>query len=370
MAKISKAREELVRRKARLTPEQKALLKREKAKQNSGVGGFVRSIFGRPKYFNEKRQLNYLDKLAAEQQIVKDELGVGKPGGPTELPSTTAEGKGQFESFKTAEGDTLYRLAELEKDQQDLVKKRALEGGLQELEALKGLEDLNKPTSEYDKLLESLGATTASGGGVSDYLPLIGQAAGTYFGGPLGGAAGQVLGQLGGSLWDQGGFSPYENAARINFERNTIPAISERFAGTGSMGSSAFQNALAQGGVDLETDLAVARANYDMQRRQENMQRRQLASEIQGKRFGENLANRELMNNYLTNRYNMANRNVIAGLAPRFSQSLVSKSGNPLAQFASGLAPLLGASLNPAVKLGLGIYDRYAARNNPQNSTR
>jgi hypothetical protein len=70
----------------------------------------------------------------------------------------------------------------------------------------------------------------------------------------------------------QGGpeaFQNFEAPYLQNFEQNIAPGIAERFAGAGTgggaMSSSGLQQALAQAGRGLQTDLAGLRSNLQMQ---------------------------------------------------------------------------------------------------------
>lgn len=65
------------------------------------------------------------------------------------------------------------------------------------------------------------------------------------------------------------GFEPIEQNARTQFQTSTVPSIAERFTSMGSGGqrSSAFQGALGQAGVGLESNLAALRSQYGLQNR-------------------------------------------------------------------------------------------------------
>lgn len=60
----------------------------------------------------------------------------------------------------------------------------------------------------------------------------------------------------------------YDNFAAPHlrqFNEQTIPALSERFAGLGAQSSSGFQNALGQAGAGLQENLAALRSGLQMQ---------------------------------------------------------------------------------------------------------
>lgn len=61
------------------------------------------------------------------------------------------------------------------------------------------------------------------------------------------------------------GFAPIEQNARNQFQTQTIPSIAERFTALGGQRSSGFQNALQQGAVGLESNLAALKSNYGLQ---------------------------------------------------------------------------------------------------------
>lgn len=60
-------------------------------------------------------------------------------------------------------------------------------------------------------------------------------------------------------------FDPIERSAREGFEQKTIPTLAERFTALGGQRSSGFNQALAQAGRGLESDLASQRAGYGLQ---------------------------------------------------------------------------------------------------------
>lgn len=57
-----------------------------------------------------------------------------------------------------------------------------------------------------------------------------------------------------------------QDAYRQQFERETVPMIAERFSSMGSQGSSAFEDALSRGGVDLASQLAGLQHQGGMQK--------------------------------------------------------------------------------------------------------
>lgn len=72
----------------------------------------------------------------------------------------------------------------------------------------------------------------------------------------LTGQAGNIAQGLLGQLNQPFGQSPIAQQARQQFQTQTIPTIAERFSSLGAQNSSAFQNALGQAGVGLESNLA------------------------------------------------------------------------------------------------------------------
>lgn len=72
----------------------------------------------------------------------------------------------------------------------------------------------------------------------------------------------------------QAGFEPIEQQELQRFQQQTVPSLAERFTamGSGGQSSSAFQNALSQGGQDLGTQLAALKANYGLQRQSQLQQ--------------------------------------------------------------------------------------------------
>lgn len=60
------------------------------------------------------------------------------------------------------------------------------------------------------------------------------------------------------------GTEAIEEQARRNYRQNTIPLLSERFAQSGGIGSSGYQNAIQGVGTELETNLAALRQGNAM----------------------------------------------------------------------------------------------------------
>jgi len=60
-------------------------------------------------------------------------------------------------------------------------------------------------------------------------------------------------------------FNPIEQQARREFQQTTIPQIMERFAGGGTLSTSALPQALSQAGGDLESKLAALKGQYGTQ---------------------------------------------------------------------------------------------------------
>lgn len=68
-------------------------------------------------------------------------------------------------------------------------------------------------------------------------------------------------------------FAPIEQAARTQFNTQTVPSLAERFTsmGDGAQRSSAFQGALGQAGAGLEEQLAAMKQNYNLQQQNQLM---------------------------------------------------------------------------------------------------
>ena len=83
-----------------------------------------------------------------------------------------------------------------------------------------------------------------------------------------------ALPQLLSSLGNQGGFAPIAEQARSRFFGDTVPTLAERFSGLGSGGqrSSGYQESLASGAGQMNTDLAAMESQYGQQRNQQLMQ--------------------------------------------------------------------------------------------------
>jgi hypothetical protein len=101
----------------------------------------------------------------------------------------------------------------------------------------------------------------------------------------------QLLGQtLQGSQSPQGyGFQGIEDRARQQFENKTLPTLAQRFtnmSGNSRQGSSDYNGALRQAGVDLESQLGALRSQYGLQERgllgQEQGQRQSLLGGLLG----------------------------------------------------------------------------------------
>jgi hypothetical protein len=69
-----------------------------------------------------------------------------------------------------------------------------------------------------------------------------------------------------------GGFEPFANKARSQFQNQTVPSIAERFTRMGGTRSSGFANTLGEAGAGMETDLAAQGAQFG-QNQQQLMQR-------------------------------------------------------------------------------------------------
>jgi len=86
--------------------------------------------------------------------------------------------------------------------------------------------------------------------------------------GGLGGPTGQGMEWLQKILsGDEEAFKDFEAPMKAQFERETVPGISERFAGMGSGGaqdSSAFQQTLGRAGQDLSMNLGAMRSGLKM----------------------------------------------------------------------------------------------------------
>jgi len=174
-----------------------------------------------------------------------------------------------------------------------------------------------------ERLFDEFGDVASAGGGVSSYLPLLAGAAGDYLAPGFGGIAGRLGGQLLGSAYDtmsqNAAFGPYAEAARQQFKNVTVPEIAERFAGTGSLGSSSFSNALAQGATDLESQLALGRAQFGQQEQDRAMKMRELQNRIAEDRFKRNLMQNEMKSQYIRDRLTRAGRDIESGLSPRYN---------------------------------------------------
>lgn len=70
------------------------------------------------------------------------------------------------------------------------------------------------------------------------------------------------------------GFQPVEDYARRQFQTQTLPSISERFAGLGSnaLSSGAFATQLGQAASDFDLGLAAQRSQYGLQNRGQLLQ--------------------------------------------------------------------------------------------------
>ena len=67
------------------------------------------------------------------------------------------------------------------------------------------------------------------------------------------------------SLYGDEGFADYERPYQEQFQQQIMPSIIEKFAGAGAKSSSGLNQALAQAGRGLSTDLAAQRGNLRMQ---------------------------------------------------------------------------------------------------------
>ena len=65
---------------------------------------------------------------------------------------------------------------------------------------------------------------------------------------------------------EQFDFAPIEAEARKGFEQKTIPSLAERFRGLGSMSNSGFQQTMRGANVDLESQLAAMKQDYNLKR--------------------------------------------------------------------------------------------------------
>ena len=70
------------------------------------------------------------------------------------------------------------------------------------------------------------------------------------------------------------------------FSEQTVPGLAERFAGTDSMNSSAFQQALGSAGAGLQEQLAAMRANLGMNASQQLFGYSQLPQEQRAREYG------------------------------------------------------------------------------------
>lgn len=70
------------------------------------------------------------------------------------------------------------------------------------------------------------------------------------------------------------GFAPIAQQARSQFQRQTVPTLAERFAGSGNnaLSSGAFASQLGEAGAGLEQGLAALQAQYGLQNRGQLLQ--------------------------------------------------------------------------------------------------
>jgi len=68
-------------------------------------------------------------------------------------------------------------------------------------------------------------------------------------------------------------FEPIADVYKTQFQEQTVPELSEQFAGMGGMRSSAFQNALGGAGAGLAQNLAGMQQQFNMQNRESEIGR-------------------------------------------------------------------------------------------------
>ncbi len=135
----------------------------------------------------------------------------------------------------------------------------------------------------------------ALGQTLAGLAPIAGAGIGTFAGGPVGALIGQGIGQVGGNLlqdyfkqnspaeqarsqlmqqlqgqapYQRTDFNPIAQEEMRRFNRETVPGISNQFAGLGGLNSSGFRQSLSGAGQDLQTRLAALRANHEMTQNQ------------------------------------------------------------------------------------------------------
>ncbi len=161
----------------------------------------------------------------------------------------------------------------------------------------------------------------ALGQTLAGLAPLAGGAAGTFFGGPIGGIVGQGIGQVGGNMmsdyfqqqspagqaraqllqqlqgqapYQRTNFDPMAQEEMRRFRTDVVPDIANQFAGLGGINSSGFRQSLSGAGQDLQTRLAALRAQHEMSQNQfatgAEERRRQMLANLSGGISGEEQA--------------------------------------------------------------------------------
>ena len=161
----------------------------------------------------------------------------------------------------------------------------------------------------------------ALGQTLAGLAPLAGGAIGTFAGGPVGALIGQGVGQVAGNMmsdyfqqnspanqarqqlmqqlqgqapYQRTDFNPIAQEEMRRFNRETVPGISNQFAGLGGLNSSGFRQSLSGAGQDLQTRLAALRANHEMTQNQfatgAEERRRQMLGNLAGGITGEEQA--------------------------------------------------------------------------------
>lgn len=265
--------------------------------------------------------------------------------------------------------------------EQQAVLSQFLTSGPQKInEAMRQYEELTHAKTPQERSLNELQALSSVAATPGSYGGALGQLAGGFLGGPAGSAVGGALGSIGGSLFDRWqasqAFGPYEQAARRNFERETIPGIAERFAGANALNSGAFQNALGQSAADLESQLAMAKANYSAQQMDQLMKQRALANEELGQMSERERLGRAERAGYLSALENRGLGELQLGLSPIWSH-IYQEQAAPwwqqlLSPIAQGVGYGVGGPIGGAISGGLnaigGFFGGQQAQRQPMQS--
>ncbi len=127
---------------------------------------------------------------------------------------------------------------------------------------------------------------------------------------------------------DQDFFKNMEAPMQRNFEENTIPELSNRFAGMGSggsLGSTAFRNQLAREGSNLHTNMAAMRGQMQQQGVGQAMNYAQQPFQNLLQMLG-------IGTTPTQNTYTPANMGIMGGMAAPFAQGAATIWGNQAGQ--------------------------------------